>query len=299
MTRYGHLSLSDGLRSRLVGISAATIDRLREQAFGAQPKRAGGIGNAIRRAFPIRTFADWNDPLPGYIWKSTSSSIAGGVKIDGDFVHSLVMIDPGPNVWRCRSVTMHSLLSTLSAGTGRTAISIARSRQPSRHRLHERISVRLLQDDGHLADAFACLHEERSGMGRAEERFDRKAAGGPRRTARDGGYGNAGVAIADLAPVHQLICRPRDALQLSVAAGDSIVIDLRSCEAARPGPLDGSPRGAATSTEHPGIVCTMDGAPKTRSATGELEIRQVTWFPSHSFRTIEWIAINDRAQIGM
>lgn len=233
------------------------------------------------------------------IWKSTSSSIAGGVKIDGDFVHSLVMIDPGPNVWRCRSVTMHSLLSTLSAGTGRTAISIARSRQPSRHRLHERISVRLLQDDGHLADAFACLHEERSGMGRAEERFDRKAAGGPRRTARDGGYGNAGVAIADLAPVHQLICRPRDALQLSVAAGDSIVIDLRSCEAARPGPLDGSPRGAATSTEHPGIVCTMDGAPKTRSATGELEIRQVTWFPSHSFRTIEWIAINDRAQIGM
>ncbi|WP_238327986.1 hypothetical protein [Paraburkholderia mimosarum] len=52
-------------------ISAATIDRLlhdvREQAFSGQRRRAGGIGNAIRRAVPVRTFNDWNDPLPGYL----------------------------------------------------------------------------------------------------------------------------------------------------------------------------------------------------------------------------------------
>jgi hypothetical protein len=96
MTRYGHLSLSDGLRKRLLDISAATIDRLladvREQAFGGQRKRAGGVGNAIRRAVPIRTFADWNDPLPGYL-EIDFVEHCGGVKIDGDFVHSLVMTD--------------------------------------------------------------------------------------------------------------------------------------------------------------------------------------------------------------
>lgn len=96
MTRYGHLSLGDELRERLLGISAATIDRLlrdvRQQAFGGQRKRAGGVGNAIRRAVPIRTFADWGDPLPGYL-EIDLVEHCGGVKIDGDFVHSLVMTD--------------------------------------------------------------------------------------------------------------------------------------------------------------------------------------------------------------
>ncbi len=67
MTRHGHLSLPKDLRQRLKQISAASIDRLlqdvREQAFSGQRRRAGGIGNAIRRAVPIRTFTDWNDPL--------------------------------------------------------------------------------------------------------------------------------------------------------------------------------------------------------------------------------------------
>jgi hypothetical protein len=56
MTRHGHLSLSKEIRERLAQISAATIDRLlrdvREKAFGSQRRRAGGVGNAIRRAVP-------------------------------------------------------------------------------------------------------------------------------------------------------------------------------------------------------------------------------------------------------
>lgn len=96
MTRYGHLSLADELRERLLGVSAATIDRLlrdvRQQAFGGQGKRAGGVGNTIRRTVPIRTFADCVDPLPGYL-EIDLVEHCGGVKIDGDFVHSLVMTD--------------------------------------------------------------------------------------------------------------------------------------------------------------------------------------------------------------
>jgi hypothetical protein len=66
MTRHGHLSLAQDVREKLATISAATTDRVlrdvREQAFARQRRRSGGVGNAIRRAVPIRTFADWNDP---------------------------------------------------------------------------------------------------------------------------------------------------------------------------------------------------------------------------------------------
>jgi hypothetical protein len=96
MTRHGHLALSKEVRQRLNQISAATIDRLlrdvREQAFAGQRRRAGGVGNAIRRAVPIRTFSDWNNPLPGY-FELDFVEHCGGTKIDGDFVHSFVMTD--------------------------------------------------------------------------------------------------------------------------------------------------------------------------------------------------------------
>jgi len=96
MTRHGHLSLSDEIREMLIAFSPASIDRLlrdvRKQAFEGKRKRSGGVGSAIRRAVPIRTFAYWNDPLPGYL-EIDFVEHCGGVKIDGDFVHSLVMTD--------------------------------------------------------------------------------------------------------------------------------------------------------------------------------------------------------------
>lgn len=79
MTRYGHLSLSDGLRERLLGISPATIDRLladvREQAFGGQRKRAGGLATRFAAPFLFGPSPTGMTRRPA-IWKSTSSSIA-------------------------------------------------------------------------------------------------------------------------------------------------------------------------------------------------------------------------------
>jgi hypothetical protein len=111
MTRHGHLSLSRELRRRLNEISAATIDRLlrdvREQAFGGHRRRAGGVGNAIRRAVPIRTFTDWNDPLPGY-FEIDFVEHCGGTKIDGDFVHSFVMTDIATGWTECLAMPFRS-----------------------------------------------------------------------------------------------------------------------------------------------------------------------------------------------
>ncbi len=70
MERHGHLMLDEEVRVRLYGISAATTDRV------PAPVRAGGSGSgrrrnahssAVRRSVPIRTCADWNDPVPGYM----------------------------------------------------------------------------------------------------------------------------------------------------------------------------------------------------------------------------------------
>ncbi|MCO4882893.1 transposase family protein [Paraburkholderia caribensis] len=111
MTRHGHLSLAKGVRQRLKQISAATIDRLlrdvREQAFSGKRRRAGGVGNAIRRAVPIRTFTDWNDPLPGYL-EIDFVEHCGGTKIDGDFVHSFVMTDIATGWTECLAMPFRS-----------------------------------------------------------------------------------------------------------------------------------------------------------------------------------------------
>jgi len=78
MERHGHLKLDPVVRSRLLDISAATNDRLlrpQREATGRVRRRRWGAGSAVRQSVPVRTFADWGDPPPGY-FESTWSSTA-------------------------------------------------------------------------------------------------------------------------------------------------------------------------------------------------------------------------------
>lgn len=77
--------------------------------------------------------------------------------------------------------------------------------QPRQCLRHARSGVRVLQEHGHRADPLAGLQEERSGVGRAEERFDRAAAGGLRQAAGTESDGNVGILVSGLAVVHQLL----------------------------------------------------------------------------------------------
>jgi hypothetical protein len=70
MERHGHLDLDPVVRSQVLQVSAATIDRMLADArahIDGQRKRRGGVGAAIRRSIPVRTFADWRDPAPGFL----------------------------------------------------------------------------------------------------------------------------------------------------------------------------------------------------------------------------------------
>jgi hypothetical protein len=57
MERHGHLKLDPVVRSRLLGVSAATIDRLlspEHEAAGRVRWRRWGAGLAVRQSVPVR-----------------------------------------------------------------------------------------------------------------------------------------------------------------------------------------------------------------------------------------------------
>jgi hypothetical protein len=69
MERHGHLRLKDDVRSRLLSMSAATIDRsLREVKVqaGGRRRRRTLPSTSVRRSVPVKTFSDWDDPKPGF-----------------------------------------------------------------------------------------------------------------------------------------------------------------------------------------------------------------------------------------
>ena len=70
LEKYGHLSLSEQTRERLLAISPATVDRLLykvrhgDKARGLSTTKPGSL---IKQMVPIRTFADWDDIRPGFV----------------------------------------------------------------------------------------------------------------------------------------------------------------------------------------------------------------------------------------
>jgi hypothetical protein len=87
MERHGHLQLAPEIRTGLLTMSAATIDRvLREvrEGAGARKRRNAPPSAAIRRSVPVRTFADWNDPPPGFVEADLVAH--GGSSAKGSYV---------------------------------------------------------------------------------------------------------------------------------------------------------------------------------------------------------------------
>ena len=94
MERHGHLTLDPGVRTRLETISAATIDRVLRpvrKAAGGRGRRRTAPSSAIRRAVPIRTYADWGDPPPGFFEADLVSH--SGPLTSGSFAQTLVLTD--------------------------------------------------------------------------------------------------------------------------------------------------------------------------------------------------------------
>ena len=107
MERHGHLDLDSVVKQKLLQISAATIDRLLAGArshVDSHRKRRAGVGVTIRQSIPVRTFADWGDPPPGF-FEIDMVEHCGGAKTDGDLFTALSLPTLpviGPSASRCR-----------------------------------------------------------------------------------------------------------------------------------------------------------------------------------------------------
>jgi hypothetical protein len=89
---HGHLVLDPLVREHLLTASAATLDRLlasvRSQATNRKKRRSPPKPSL---QVPIRTFADWEEPLPGFL--EIDFVAHGGSSAQGAFLWSLVATD--------------------------------------------------------------------------------------------------------------------------------------------------------------------------------------------------------------
>jgi hypothetical protein len=94
MERHGHLQLIAEVRTGLLAMSAATMDRALREAKG-QPggknRRRAPPSAGVRRSVPVRTFSDWGDPAPGFIEADLVAH--GGPTAAGSFIQTLVLTD--------------------------------------------------------------------------------------------------------------------------------------------------------------------------------------------------------------
>ena len=94
MERHGHLQLESEVRSRVLAMSAATMDRVLKPArdMSKQGRRRSGINNTpLRKSITVRTFSDWNDPPPGFFEMDMVAHC--GRSVAGSHAHSLVLTD--------------------------------------------------------------------------------------------------------------------------------------------------------------------------------------------------------------
>jgi len=94
MERHGHLQLAPEVRTGLLAMSAATMDRalcdIRGQAR-ERTRRHAAPSAAVRRSVPVRTFSDWGDPAPGFVEADLVAH--SGPMTRGSFVQTLTLTD--------------------------------------------------------------------------------------------------------------------------------------------------------------------------------------------------------------
>ncbi len=95
MERHGYPRLTAEIRSRLLTMSAATIDRVLGYISLERPPEDGhgaaAVSTALRRSIPIRTFSDWQDLPPGFVEADLVAH--SGPVTSGSFIQTLCLTD--------------------------------------------------------------------------------------------------------------------------------------------------------------------------------------------------------------
>jgi hypothetical protein len=94
LERHGELALTEAVRTKLLGLSAATIDRLLAPARAHRPRRPftqQPASAALRAQIPVRTFGEWADAAPGSFQADLVAHC--GSTTAGFYLTTLVVVD--------------------------------------------------------------------------------------------------------------------------------------------------------------------------------------------------------------
>jgi hypothetical protein len=93
LERHGHLSLPGEVRERLLAISHATVDRLLQSERHKIHKSISTTrpGSLFKHQIKIRTFADWDNVVPGFMEVDLVAHCGGNTS--GTFINTLVLVD--------------------------------------------------------------------------------------------------------------------------------------------------------------------------------------------------------------
>jgi hypothetical protein len=117
LEHHGHIKLTDEIRSQLISISPATIDRLlkplrtRYQLRGKSSNRSSKL---LRKQIPVRTFADWEEKIPGYFEADLVAHCGGSMA--GSFLYTLVLTDIATGWIECLPLlhrSKHTVINSL------------------------------------------------------------------------------------------------------------------------------------------------------------------------------------------
>lgn len=93
LERFGHLALTDEIRSKLLKLSPASMDRLLKQERSNHPRGVSTTkpANLLKQRIKVRTYAQWDDTGPGFFEADLVAHC--GDRVDGPFVNTLVLTD--------------------------------------------------------------------------------------------------------------------------------------------------------------------------------------------------------------
>lgn len=116
LEHHGYLNLRAELREQLFSMSPATIDRLL-QPWRSNYQHSGiGVskpGKLLKHQIPVRTFADWEERLPGFFEADLVAHC--GCSVAGAFLCTLVLVDIATGWVECLALLHRSKEAVIDA----------------------------------------------------------------------------------------------------------------------------------------------------------------------------------------
>src|SRR5271170_2526659 len=116
LRRYGELDIDEDTAALLVSMSAATVDRRlapERKKYAVQGRSCTKPGTLLKSQIPVRTWADWDDAVPGFVEIDLVSHDGGNAA--GEHAWTLTVTDIATGWTENRSVPSKALKGVMAA----------------------------------------------------------------------------------------------------------------------------------------------------------------------------------------